>query len=68
MSMLVPIVLVVGTKDCLKINYGDVVKFIAVPSLMCVSCLLVLKIYITLALNMHLPFFFDVVGTQVHCK
>ena len=25
MSMLVPIVLVVGTKDCLQTNYGDVV-------------------------------------------
>ena len=34
MSMLVPIVLVIGTKDCLQTNYGDVVKFIAVPSFM----------------------------------
>ena len=25
MNMLVPIVLVVGTKDCLQTNYGDVV-------------------------------------------
>ena len=25
-SMLIPIVLVVGTKDCLQTNYGDVVK------------------------------------------
>ena len=37
MSMLVPIVLVVGMKDCLQAGYGDVVKFIAVPSFMCVN-------------------------------
>ena len=69
MSMLVPIVLVVGTKDCLQTNYGDVVKFNAVPSFMCLNFLLVhgRYLYSTLALNMHLPFFFDVVCTQVHC-
>ena len=45
--MLVPIVLVVGTKDCLQTNYGDVVKFIAVPSFMCVNLLLAyIDIYI----------------------
>ena len=60
--MLVPIVLVVGTKDCLQTNYGNVIKFIAVPSLMCVE-----NINIALAPNMPLPFFFDVVCTQVHC-
>ena len=37
---LVPIVFVVGTKDCLQTNYGDV-KFIAIPSFMCVNFLLV---------------------------
>ena len=60
MSMLVPIVLVVGTKDCLQTM---AMFFIAVPSLMCVNCLLV-YLYSTLA---HFPFFFDVVCTQVHC-
>ena len=34
MSLLVPIVLVVSMKDCLQTSYGDVVKFIAVPSFM----------------------------------
>ena len=38
---LVTIVLVVGTKHCLQTNYGDVVKFITVPSFMCVDFLLV---------------------------
>ena len=37
MSMLVPIVLIVGTKDCLQTNYGDVVQLIAVPSFKCVN-------------------------------
>ena len=46
MNMLVPIVLVVGTKDCLPTNFGDVVKFIAVPSFMCVNFLLVHENYI----------------------
>ena len=64
MNMLVPIVLVVGTKGCLQTNYGDVVKFIAVPSFhMCVNFWLVHVHYI----NMHLPLFFDVVCTQRHC-
>ena len=59
MSMLVTIVLVVGMKDSLQTNYSIVVKFIAVPSFMCVNFLLVYMeyIYSTLALNMHLPFF-----------
>ena len=38
MSMLVPIF---GTKDCLQTKYGDLVKFIAVPSFTCVNFLLV---------------------------
>ena len=38
MNMLVPIVMVVGS---LQTNYGDVVKFVAVPSFMCVKFLLV---------------------------
>ena len=40
--------------------------FIAVPSFMCVNCLLVhgKHLYSTLA---HFPLFFDVVCTQVHC-
>ena len=38
---LVTIVLVVCTKHCLQTNYGDVVKVIAVPSVMCVDFLLV---------------------------
>ena len=43
-------------------NYGDVVKFIAVQSF---NFLLVhgKYLYSTLALNMHLPFFSDVVCT-----
>ena len=49
--MLVPIVLVVDTKGCLQTNYGDVVKFIAVPSFTCVR--LVYVHYI----NMHLLLF-----------
>ena len=59
MSMLVPIVLIVGTKDCLQTNYGDVVKLIAVPSFKCVNFLLVQGkyIYSTLVLNMHLSIF-----------
>ena len=46
-------------KDCLQTSYGDVVKFIAVLSFMCVNFLLVhgKYLYSTLALNMHLPFF-----------
>ena len=44
-------------------NNGDVVKFIVVPSFMCVHFWLVHVHYI----NMHLPLFFDVVFTQVHC-
>ena len=36
MNMPVPIVLVVNTKGCLQTNYGDVVKFIVVPSFTCV--------------------------------
>ena len=47
MNMLVPIVLVVGTKDCSQTNYGDVVKFIAVPSSTCVNFWLVHVHYIT---------------------
>ena len=39
------------------------VKFIAVPSFTCVHFWLVHVHYI----NMHLPLFFDVVFTQVHC-
>ena len=55
MNMLVPIVLVVGTKGCLQTNYGDVVKFIAVPSFhMCVNFWLVHVHYI----NMHLPLWY----------
>ena len=41
--------------------------FIAVPSFMCVNCLLVHEKHSTPALNMHLTYFFDVVCTQVHC-
>ena len=41
MNMLVPIVLVVDTKGCLQTNYGDIVKFIAVPSFTCVHFWLV---------------------------
>ena len=52
MSMLVPIVLVVGTKDCLQTNYGNVVH--------CYSMFHVCQ------LEAHYPFFFDVVCTQVH--
>ena len=63
MNMFVPTVLVVDTKGCLQTNYGDVVKFIAVPSFTCVHFWLVHVNYI----NMHLPMFFDVVFTQVHC-
>ena len=33
MSMLVYVVSVVGMKDCLQTNYGDVVKFMFVPKL-----------------------------------
>ena len=36
MSMLVPIVLVVGTKDCLQTNYGDVVHC-CIYQVLCVS-------------------------------
>ena len=36
MRMLVLIVLVVVMNDCLQTNYGDV-KFVAVPSFMCVK-------------------------------
>ena len=50
-------------KGCLQTNYGDVVKFIAVPSFTCVHVWLVHVHYI----NMHVPLFFDVVFTQVHC-
>ena len=47
MSMLVPIVLVVGTKDRLVIpKYGDVVKLIAVPSFMCQFFVSTWKIFI----------------------
>ena len=63
MNMLVPIVLVVDTKGCLQTNYGDAVKFIAVPSFTCVHVWLVHVHYI----NMHVPLFFAVVFTQVHC-
>ena len=69
MNMLIPSVVVVGTKDCLQTHCGDVVKFIAVPSFMCVNVLLVhgRYVYSTLALNSYLPFVFNVVYTQVHC-
>ena len=60
MSMLVPIVLVVGTKDCLQTM---AMLFIAVPSFMCVNCLLVHMENIYIAYS---PFF-DVVCTQVNC-
>ena len=65
MSMLVPIVLVVGTKYCLQTTMA--MLFIAVPSFMCVNCLLVhgkQYLYNTLA---PFPFCFDVVCIQVHC-
>ena len=59
---------VVGMKYCLQTNYGYVVKFIAVLSFMCVNFLLVhgKYLYSTLALNMHLPFFLDIVCTIVY--
>ena len=62
MSMLVPIVLVVGTKDCLQTNYGNVVHCCTKFHV----CQLYMEniLYSTLA---HFPFFFDVVCTQVHC-
>ena len=68
MSMLVPIVLVVGTKDFYKQTMA--MLFIAVPSFMCVNCLCTGKISIFLysTLYAHFPFFFDVVCTQVHYK
>ena len=37
MNMRVPIVLVVGTKDCLQTKLIMVMLFIAVPSFMCVN-------------------------------
>ena len=46
MSMLVPIVLVVDTKGCLQTM---AMFFIAVPSFMCVNCLLVENINIYIA-------------------
>ena len=63
MSMLVPIVLVVGTKDCLQTNYGDVVHC-CTKFHVCQLFISTWKTYSTLA---HFPFFFDVVCTQVHC-
>ena len=54
----------VGTKGCLQTNYGDVVKFIAVPSSTCVSIFWLVHVHY---INMHLPLFFDVVCTQGHC-
>ena len=62
MSMLVPIVLVVGTKDYLQTNYGNVVhrctKFHV--------CQLYMENILYSALA-RFPFFFDVICTQVHC-
>ena len=61
--MHVPIVLVVGTKDCLQTNYGTVVHCCTKFHV----CLLDdINVISTLALS-HIPFFFDVVCTQVHC-
>ena len=62
--MLVPIVLIVGTKYCLQTNYGDVVKFIAVQSFNFLS-VHVKYLYSTLALNMHLPLDFILVSSVV---
>ena len=65
MNMHLPIVLVVGTKDCLQTNCSDVVHYCTKFHV----CLLFISTWITysaLALS-HFPFFFDVVCTQVHC-
>ena len=51
MNMLAPIVIVVGMKDCVQTNYGEVVKFVAVLSFMCVKFLLVYTYF----------------NTKVHC-
>ena len=63
MSMLVPIVLVVGTKDCLQTNYGDVVHC-CTKFHVCQLFISTWNLYSTLA---HFPFIFDVVCTQVNC-
>ena len=64
MSILVPIVLVVSTKDWLQTNYGDVVHC-CTKFHVCQLFISTWKtLYSTLA---HFPFFFDVVCTQVHC-
>ena len=65
MNMRVPIVLVVGTKDCLQTNYGDVVHC-CTKFHVCQLFISTWILYSTLALS-HFPFFFDVVCTQVHC-
>ena len=63
MSMLVPIVLVVGTKGCLQTNYGNVVH--------CCTKFHVCQLFISTWKTFYstparFPFFFDVVCTQVH--
>ena len=51
-------------KDCLQTNYGNILKFAAVLSFMCNNFWLV---HGTLYISMHLPLFFDVVCTNMHC-
>ena len=64
-SKFVPIVLVVGTKDCLQTNYGDVVHC-CTKFYVCQLFISTWKTLIFITLE-HFPFFFDVVCTQVHC-
>ena len=50
-----------GTKDCLQTNNGMCCAFYC-------SCITFhVSMFVSEYLNMHFPFFFDVVYTQLHC-